>query len=171
MGDFSLLEASAKLEKMRVLLFLCFSSVLGAQVLRVDQAFGGMECASCADFVKNKLEKNPGVASVQIDPKKGVVSVELKPDGNVKPQLIRDWVQQSGYQIKETTLTVRGTVEMDRGIMSLNLGKDKFILLDHEFLLREQFRKKVELTGVLEKTKLGDTPIEALGVKTMKPAK
>ena len=43
--------------------------------------------------------------------------------------------------------------------------------LDHEFLLREQFRKKVELTGVLEKTKLGDTPIEALGVKTTKPAK
>lgn len=156
---------------MRVLLFFCMSGVLSAQVLRVEQAFGGMECASCADFIKNKLEKNAGVTSVQVDAKKGVVTVELKPGGNVKPQLVRDWVQQSGYQIKETTITVRGIVEMDRGVMSLNTGNDKLILLDHEFLLREQFRKKVELTGVLEKTKLGDTPIEALGVKTMKPAK
>ncbi len=140
--------------------------------MRVEQAFGGMECASCADFIKNKLEKNPGVAAVQIDAKKGVVAVDLKPDGKVKPQLIRDWVQQSGYQIKATTLTARGTVEMDRGVMSLNLdGTNKLVLLDHEFLLREQFRKKVEITGVLEKAKLGDQSIDAVGVKTMKPAK
>lgn len=140
--------------------------------MRVEQAFGGMECASCADFIKNKLEKNPGVAAVKIDAKKGVVAVDLKPDGKVKPQLIRDWVQQSGYQIKATTLTARGTVEMDRGVMSLNLdGTNKLVLLDHEFLLREQFRKKVEITGVLEKAKLGDQSIDAVGVKTMKPAK
>ncbi len=140
--------------------------------MRVEQAFGGMECASCADFIKNKLEKNPGVAAVQIDAKKGVVAVDLKPDGKVKPQLIRDWVQQSGYQIKTTTLTARGIVEMDRGVMRLNLdGTNKLVLLDHEFLLREQFRKKVEITGVLEKAKLGDQSIEAVGVKTMKPVK
>jgi copper chaperone CopZ len=157
---------------MRVLLFLCLTGSLSAQVVRVEQAFGGMECASCADFIKNKLEKNPGVAAVQIDAKKGVVAVDLKPDGKVKPQLIRDWVQQSGYQIKTTTLTARGIVEMDRGVMRLNLdGTNKLVLLDHEFLLREQFRKKVEITGVLEKAKLGDQSIEAVGVKTMKPVK
>ncbi|MBL8177504.1 MAG: heavy-metal-associated domain-containing protein [Bryobacterales bacterium] len=157
---------------MRALLFLCMTGVLSAQVLRVEQSFGGMECASCADFVKNKLEKNPGVASVQIDAQKGVVTVDLKPDGGVKPQLIRDWVQQSGYQIKETTLTVRGTVEMDRGVMSLNMGgANKLILLDHDFLLREQVRRKVELTGKLEKAKLGEASVEVLGVKTSKPAK
>src|SRR5690349_9268295 len=132
---------------MRVLLLLCMTGALSAQVLRVEQAFGGMECASCADFVKNKLEKNAGVAAVNIDQKKGVVNVELKPDSNVKPQLIRDWVQQSGYEIKATTVKARGTVEMDRGVMTLNTGKDKLVLLDHEFYLRELIRKKVELTG------------------------
>lgn len=153
---------------MRVWIFLCLTSALSAQVLRVEQAFGGMECASCADFVKNKLEKNAGIAAVNIDPKKGVVAVDLKPDSNVKPQLIRDWVQQSGYQIKATTIKARGTVEMDRGVMTLNLGKDRLTLLDHEFYLRELIRKKVEITGVLEKAKLGEETIDAVGVKSGK---
>lgn len=153
---------------MRVLIFLCLTSALSAQVLRVEQAFGGMECASCADFVKNKLEKNAGIAAVNIDPKKGIVAVDLKPDSNVKPQLIRDWVQQSGYQIKTTTIKARGMVEMDRGVMKLNLGKDKLVLLDHEFYLRELIRKKVEITGQLEKAKLGEESIEAVGVKSAK---
>ena len=153
---------------MRVLLFLCMTGALSAQVLRVEQAFGGMECASCADFVKNKLEKNPGIAAVNIDQKKGTVEVDLKPDSNVKPQLIRDWVQQSGYEIKATTIQARGMVEMDRGVMTLNFGKDKLVLLDHDFYLRELIRKKVEITGQLEKAKLGESSVDAVGIKSAK---
>ncbi len=153
---------------MRVFLFLWLAGALSAQVLRVEQAFGGMECASCADFIKNKIGKNAGVASVEIDAKKGAVVVELKPDSTVKPQLIRDWVQQSGYTIKETTFTVRGVVAMDRGVMSLRVAPNyDLVLLDHEFLLREQFTKKVEIVGVLEKAKLGGESIDAVGVKKL----
>lgn len=131
-----------------------------------------MECASCADFIKNKLEKNAGVDSVQIDPKKGTVVVTLKPDSKVKPQLVRDWVQQSGYQVKATTVTAVGTVEMDRGVLTLKLNEqDRITLLDQEYLLREQVRRKVEVEGVMAKSKLGDQQIDVLDVKKSKTMK
>ena len=170
--DFSIPRPSVNLEMMKVLLLFCLTGALSAQVLRVDQAFGGMECASCADFIKKKLENKPGVKSVEVDTKKGVVSVLLDPDNNVKPQLIRDWVQQSGYQTKDTTIHAIGVVDVNRGVMTLKIdGKDMFTLLDHEFLLRESIKRKLEVTGVLEKAKLAGADIEALSIKSTKPAK
>ena len=61
---------------MRFALLLVCAASLRAEYLKVEQNFGGMDCASCADFVQKKLTTNPGIASVKIDNKKGVLVVE-----------------------------------------------------------------------------------------------
>ncbi len=134
-------------------LVLCaFTVGASAEFLKVEQAFGGMDCASCADFVQKKLTGNPGVQGVKIDNKKGMLVVELKPGNSVKLRAIRDLVQQSGYTPKDLKVTVIGTTVVDRGYTNFKVeGQPEMIRVkDKEGFLRELGNRKARVEGVIE---------------------
>jgi copper chaperone CopZ len=118
----------------------------------VEQSFGGIDCASCADFVQKKLTTNPGIQSVQVDRKKGLLTVDLKPGNTVKLRQIRDLVQQSGFTPKDLRVTVIGTPVIDRGYTNFKIeGQPEMIRVrDKETYLRELGNRKSRVEAVIE---------------------
>ena len=150
---------------MRFLLLLLATTALQAELLRIEMDFGGMDCASCSDFIKNRFTKNPSVYSVDIDNKKGTVIIVLHPGNKVKFPMIRDQVQQSGYKINETRLVVMGQAMMDVGRTKLKLAENDILLLkDPGAMLREMITRKVLISGKLERVQSDNGMVDILVV-------
>src|SRR5882762_5375065 len=101
-----------------VLLALAPLSLYG-EFLWVEMQFGGMDCASCSSFIQEKLAKNRNVQSVDIDAAKGLLRVTLKPATRMRPEQVRDLVQQSGYTTSQIRAAVRGTAAEQSGKWTL----------------------------------------------------
>jgi cation transport ATPase len=141
------------MDNLRILpAFLILAAPLWAEFLRIEMAYGGMECASCARFIENKFARNPGVESVSVDGRKGAVILKLKPGNTVRLNQVRDFVQQSGFTPKESVVVVRGVAQVDRGYTNFKIdGLDQTVRLkDPETLLRQWIFKNVEITGVAQ---------------------
>jgi cation transport ATPase len=129
--------------------FLILAAPAWAEFLRIELAYTGMECASCARFIENRFARNPGVESVAVDSKKSAVILKLKPGNTVRLNQVRDFVQQSGFTPKEALVVVRGVAQVERGYTNFKIGVlDQTVRLkDPETLLRQWIFKPVEITG------------------------
>lgn len=129
-------------------LLLILAGVARAEFLRIEMGFGGMECASCSQFIENRFSRNPGVESVSIDKQKSAVILKLKPGNKVRLTQVRDFVQQSGFTPKDAQVVVRGVPEVEQGNTSLKIdGIGTVRLEDPRALLRAWISKNVEITG------------------------
>jgi len=156
---------------MRFLLLFVTALSLQAEYLRVEMDFGGMECASCSDFIKNKLAKNPGVHSVQIDSKKGTLIVALNAGNTVRFTQIRDFVQQSGYKINETRLVVIGHAIAETGRTKLKVAEnDVLFVKDADAHLREMITRKVVVQGKLARVQSDNGMVDVLNVTSAQHA-
>ncbi len=145
------------------LLIIC-APALSAEFLRIELSFQGKECASCGNFIKERLGRNTGVQSVEMDAKKSSVIVKLKPANAVRPSHIRDLVQQSGFEPNQATVTAIGIVRVDRGYTHLELsdGKPPIRLRDSDLHVRSFGNKKVEIEGVVEIIATDSGPLEII---------
>src|SRR5258708_16003267 len=107
--------------KLVAVLFAMASVPLHAEFLWVEMQFGGMDCASCSTFIQEKLAKNRNVQSVDIDAAKGLPKVTLKPATRMRPEQVRDLVQQSGYTTSQIRAGVRGTAAEQSGKWTLTV--------------------------------------------------
>jgi copper chaperone CopZ len=156
---------------MRFLVLFLVAAALQAEYMRVEMDFGGMNCASCADFIKNKLTKNPGVHSVSVDDAKGTLVVALNAGNTVKLSQIRDFVQQSGYKINETRISVLGQAIMDTGRTKVKVfDNDVLFIKDPDARLRELITRKVLVTGKLVKVQTDNGIVDVLNVTDAKHA-
>lgn len=138
---------------LRILPFLLILAVPAtAEFLRIEMGFGGMECASCTQFIQSKFSRNPGVESVTVDNKKGAVVLKLKPGNKVRLSQVRDFVQQSGFTPKDSLVVVRGVAQVERGFTNFKIdGLEQVVRLkDPDTVLRQWIFKNVELTGVAQ---------------------
>ena len=135
---------------LRTLLFLLPLSLAQGEYLKIDMSFGGMECASCSTFIQGKFGKNPGIESVNIDNKKHVVQMVLKPGNTVRISQVRDFVQQSGFTPKEAKVTVMGVASVEKGYTNFAItGLNQIIRLrDKDTVTRELISKKAVIEGV-----------------------
>ncbi len=93
------------------LLFLLLP--LRAEFLKIEIGFGGMECASCTDFLESRFARNRGVKSVHVDKAKGILTLELKPENKLRLDQVRDQVQQGGFTPKRIHVVVQGEAQAD----------------------------------------------------------
>lgn len=150
---------------MRFLVFLLAAVSLQAEYMRVEMDFGGMDCASCSDFIKNKLSKNPGVQSVEVDNKKGTLVVSLNAGNKVRFTQIRDFVEQSGYKINETRVSVLGQALMDIGRTKLKVAENETVFVkDPDARLREMITRKVLVTGKMMRVQSDNGMVDVLNV-------
>lgn len=61
----------------------------------------GMTCGGCAQAIRAQLEKFPEIASVEIDVKKGLVSVEFKESKNLPRAQIIEAIEKKGFKAKK----------------------------------------------------------------------
>jgi hypothetical protein len=96
---------------MRVLLLALFATVPGAAQFRtIEITFAGNGCASCLASLPERLQRLRGVESASVDADRGVVKIALAAQNRVRPEQVRDMVEQDGTRALSATVHVRGEV-------------------------------------------------------------
>jgi cation transport ATPase len=96
---------------MRILIAALAACTANAELLKIEIGFGGMECASCAEFIESRMTRNRHVQSVHMDKEKGILRLELKAGNALRLDQVRDLVQQSGFTLKSVAVSARATVQ------------------------------------------------------------
>ncbi len=84
----------------------CKGEIVEAK-LRVD----GLACPLCAYEMEKKLKNLPGISHLDIQLKKGVVLVKMKPGQSPTLKQIIDCVKDSGFTMRQAEITTIGQVK------------------------------------------------------------
>ncbi|MCC6341104.1 MAG: heavy-metal-associated domain-containing protein [Bryobacterales bacterium] len=153
-------------------LLLCLGP-LHAEYLHIGQSFKAHDCASCAESLRRKLARDPGVESVNVDLRENVAAFDLKPGNKIRLRRIRDLVEQSGFEPEKAQVVVLGTASVERGIVTLGIAgaDDSIRLRDPEARMREFITRKVEIKGVVERVMSRGARIDILDVREVRLVK
>lgn len=106
---------------MRGLAILLLTLPLTAEYRWIEVEFGGIECASCATFLEGKLGRRRDVESVSMDRAKGLLRVTVKPAAALRPDQVRDQIQQGGFTPGAIRVRVRGVLAREGDAWSLRV--------------------------------------------------
>jgi copper chaperone CopZ len=81
---------------------------LRAEYLRVELRVYGLDCELCARGVSESVQRMPGVKSVDISLKTGLLEIVLAPGNNFKMSDLRKRIRENGFRPMEATVTARG---------------------------------------------------------------
>jgi cation transport ATPase len=101
------------------LILLALPLLAPAELLIVEQHFGGIECASCATSVQSAFSRMRGVESAEVDMKGGIALLRLKRDNKIKLEAVRDRLKGVGFTPKEATVEGNATIAEDSGRMTV----------------------------------------------------
>ena len=87
--------------------FLALSSTYASGPTQV--LVEGMTCAGCAKSIRAALLKHPEVKNVDINVKKGTVTVSFNPEQSLTEEQIREAVKAAGYQVTKVTPTTKSS--------------------------------------------------------------
>jgi copper chaperone CopZ len=87
---------------------LCGSPPLRAEYLRVELRVYGLDCGLCARGVSASIQRMPGVKSVDVSLKKGLLEIVLVPGNTVKMSDLRKRIRENGFRPMEATVTAKG---------------------------------------------------------------
>jgi copper chaperone CopZ len=98
----------------KVLIITVLAAAAGRAEFRwIEQEFGGLECASCAESIGTRLKRLRGVESVEVDAAAGRVRITLAAENRVRLETVRDSLKGVGYT--PGPARVRGTAEQAEG--------------------------------------------------------
>lgn len=81
---------------------------LRAEYLRIQLLVYGLDCQLCARGVSATIQRMPGVKSVEVSLKKGVLVIELVPGNTFKMTDLRKRIRENGFRSMEATVTAIG---------------------------------------------------------------
>ncbi|MCU0754785.1 MAG: heavy-metal-associated domain-containing protein [Xanthomonadales bacterium] len=81
-------------------LILSVSTMTGATEARqILVGVNGLVCAFCAHGIQRALQKENATAQVDVDLEAGRVTIELKPDGDISDDRLRQLLTDAGYTV------------------------------------------------------------------------
>jgi copper chaperone CopZ len=81
---------------------------LRAEYLRVEIRVYGIDCELCARGVSQSVQRMPGVKSVDVSLKTGLLKIVLTPGNNFKMSDLRKRIRENGFRPMEATVTAKG---------------------------------------------------------------
>ena len=87
---------------------LSSAHALRAEYLRVQLRVYGLDCELCARGVSESVQRMPGVKSVDISLKTGLLEIVLAPGNNFKMSDLRKRIRENGFRPMEASVTARG---------------------------------------------------------------
>jgi copper chaperone CopZ len=90
---------------------------LAAELLKVEQRYGGIECASCVDAIARGVKRLRGVESAEVDTKANVVKIALATGNRVTLAAIRDAVKATGFTPGEAAIEAHARLEKRRVVI------------------------------------------------------
>jgi len=79
-----------------------------AEYLRIQLRVYGLDCELCARGVSASIERLPGVKSVEVSLKKGMLDIALAPGNTFKMSDLRKRIRENGFRSMEATVTAVG---------------------------------------------------------------
>lgn len=87
---------------------LCGSPPVRAEYLRIELRVYGLDCGLCARGISASIQRMPGVKSVDVSLKKGLLEIVLVPGNTVKMSDLRKRIRENGFRPMEATVTAKG---------------------------------------------------------------
>ena len=79
-----------------------------AEYLRIQLRVYGLDCGLCARGVSASVQRMPGVKSVEVSLKKGLLEIVLVRGNTFKMSDLRKRIRQNGFRSMEATVTAVG---------------------------------------------------------------
>lgn len=128
-----------------------------AQIHEIDQTIYGMDCAPCAYAVENRMKNMDGAKNVTLSLNEGKTTAEFVQGSKVTLKDIRDAIRKGGFDARDATLSITGTLnrEGERWILSLPSGEryqlERYDEMIPESDLQERRGQEITLTGLVPK--------------------
>ena len=128
-----------------------------AQIHEVDQTIYGMDCAPCAYAVENRMKNKDGARNVTLSLNEGKTVAEFAPGSRVTLEDIRDAIRRGGFDARDATLRLTGSLNREGGMWILSLPSGEKFQLDRyedmipESDLEERSGQEITLTGHVPK--------------------
>ena len=81
---------------------------LRAEYLRIQLRVYGLDCELCARGVGASVHRMPGVRSVEVSLKTGMLGIQLMPGNTLKMSDLRKRIRENGFRPMEATVTALG---------------------------------------------------------------
>ena len=81
---------------------------LGAEYLQIQLKVYGLDCELCARGVGASVHRMPGVRSVEVSLKTGMVAIQLMPGNTLKMSDLRQRIRENGFRPMEARVRALG---------------------------------------------------------------
>ena len=106
--------------RLATLLLLC-AIAAPAQFLEFRIRFDDGGCLSCAESLKDRLQRVRGVQTVTLDLQQGFIELKLAADNRVRLAPLMSRIEQGAARALETKLVAKGVVKTEDGERKLEL--------------------------------------------------
>ena len=79
-----------------------------AEYRHIQQKVYGLDCELCARGVSASIHRMPGVRSVEVSLKTGILGIELTPGNTFRMSDLRNRIRENGFRPMEATVTAVG---------------------------------------------------------------
>jgi copper chaperone CopZ len=94
--------------------FLLAVEPVHAEYLRIQLRVYGLDCELCARGVSASIQRMPGVKSVDVSLKKGLLEIVLAPGNTFRMSDLRKRIRENGFRSMEATVTAVGAFKGSR---------------------------------------------------------
>ena len=151
---------------------LLWTGIANAEVREVIIGVDGLSCPFCVLNIEKKLKEIDALENLQISYKHGLVKARIKEGHRLDPALVKRKVTDSGFTLRDLTMTVIGTIErwQQEHLAVRARGTDELFLLDtHDPSALERYAQTKALVAVTGKAHSHTDLPPALSVEQVSP--
>jgi copper chaperone CopZ len=103
-----ILFSNFRLRLVLLVVVLIAAAPLHAEYLRIQLRVYGLDCELCARGVAASVERLPGVKTIDVSLKKGLLEIVLERGNTFKMSDLRKRIRENGFRSMEATVTAIG---------------------------------------------------------------
>jgi copper chaperone CopZ len=159
-----------RLSALALLTVLLVPEPAHAQLQEVHQTVFGMDCAPCAYALERRLGGLDGAEDVTVSLNEGQAVVQFQNENGVRLDALRAAVRDAGFDPRETTLRVAGTLRQEEGRWELVTPSGERFHVESAVgdaaraALRESAGRRVVVTGRVAEGELPESGWSLRGV-------
>ncbi|MFM7315121.1 MAG: heavy-metal-associated domain-containing protein, partial [Cyanobium sp.] len=81
----------------------------GGTATNIDMSINGRVCSFCAQGIERTLRSLPGTESVKVDLEQRLVSITLRPGGEIADEQLRRLIRDAGFDVRQIRRSANGS--------------------------------------------------------------
>lgn len=118
------------MKKLSIIVLLMGMVINGAnaQLLKVDQAVYGMDCAPCAYGLEKGFKKMEGIEAVKVSLNDGIAYLTLAPENGLTLRKIQETVKSNGFSSRSAKVVLKGVLKQNENGWAISMNDETFLL-------------------------------------------